>query len=75
MTPKEKADELIDKYVQFHPYYSRESNLKRAVGSSLIAVDEIINIVEKVYYHDANILVPYWERVREEINNIKINHK
>lgn len=60
MTQKEKAEELIGKFINFtgetHPY----SNAKQC---ALICVDEIINngqhgAIEKLY----------WRDVREELN-------
>ena len=57
MTPKEKAQELVDKYDFDHNEfdYSKEY--------ALIAVDEIIDNVH-------NSQVPYWIEVNREINNL-----
>jgi hypothetical protein len=55
MTPKEKAEELVDRYerysnpyyygplVNFGPHFSEEERRKGAKSCALIAVDEIIN--------------------------------
>ena len=75
MDAKLKAEELVDKYIQFLPYHSKDSNFKRAVGSALIAVDEMIELAES--YEDA--LGPaqrsdydeFLKEVKEEINNLK----
>ena len=80
MTPKEKADSLVDTYRQFMPYYSKTNNFKRAVGSALIAVDKILNSdpnnLHIEYDYNKNKLgvdVEYWIEVRQEIEKLWIN--
>lgn len=41
MTPKEKAEELVDKYYEFHYI-----NYECAKQCAIIAVDEILNFLE-----------------------------
>ena len=41
MTPKEKAEELVDKYYEFH-----NINYECAKQCAIIAVDEILNFLE-----------------------------
>ena len=68
MTPKEKAEELIEKYLkldieiggQYDGYLTMK--MHDAIQCALIAVDEILNI--------GCIEVPYWQEVKEEINNL-----
>ena len=56
MTPKEKALELYNK---MYDYSLFEEEAKRC---ALIAVDEILNI--------GCIEVPYWQEVKQEIENL-----
>ena len=63
MTPKEKAKELVDKYINFN--LGKDGTLTCA----LIAVDEIIN--ER--YHPfimTDSRYNYWQEVKQEINNL-----
>jgi hypothetical protein len=75
MTPREKAHEIIDKYIQLLPYHSKESNYKRAVASSLIAVNEIIDTIYLNYYDIGNDAYEFWEQVKEQIINLKTNEQ
>lgn len=61
MTPKEKAKELVDKFMA---YSDCADEFFFAVECALIAVDEIINAVEGKYDQ-------YWIEVKKEINNLK----
>ena len=59
MTPKEKAKELIDKYLNAD--YT-DINIHGAKQCALIAVDEILE--------ECRIGMDwYWQEVKEEINN------
>jgi hypothetical protein len=66
MTPKEKAEELVNKF------YWRETNHNVSVIDSkqltLIAVDEILKVAS--FYNDSQAEVTYWEEVKQEIKNI-----
>lgn len=66
MTPKEKAQELVDKF----NYESKHYLMLDAKQCALIAVDEIIDAIENVYEHDWNLLYPYWTEVKQEIINL-----
>jgi hypothetical protein len=74
MTPKEKADELFDKYysVKWHNGKKVCSMSKQAAKDcALIAVDEIINthlLSEKDIFgiHP----VDYWQEVKQEIEKL-----
>ena len=69
MTPKEKAEELVDKF-----YYIPNSQGifmmqdYQAKECALIAVDEILFVVSK--YNDTQAEVSYWQEVKQEIENI-----
>lgn len=65
MTPKEKANELVDKNYDEMFYlrdgYNSSDIFKTAKQCALIAVDELIN-----HCHVVNIV--YWQEVKHEIN-------
>ena len=69
MNPKEKAKEIFNKYhlsIKGHGPMVKE----QARTFALLTVDEILSVVDRVYYHDANMLVPYWNEVKREIEKI-----
>lgn len=66
MTPKEKAEELVDKFIQYVPA-EEEFEWDYAKQCALIAVDEIQKI--KSVYHD-DTLYDYWEEVKQVIINL-----
>ena len=63
MTPKEKADELVERL-----YGCAEINEYTAKRCALIAVDEILNLAS--FYNDTQGEVTYWTEVKQEIKNI-----
>jgi hypothetical protein len=79
MTPKEKAEELVNKYLRTYPIYDNPTVVisytnNEAKQCALIAVDEIIeNNLE--YLRDAglhndvalNIDLSFWKKVKQEI--------
>jgi len=66
MTPKEKAEELVNKYYQRVADGSApEDNAKQC---ALIAVDEILNQDTSIYDKtEAMYHLEYWGNVKEEI--------
>lgn len=68
LTPKEKAEELVDKY---YPMFDSSARLSIAKSCALIAVDEIIEAIDWHYYETPNNEIEYWEQVKHEIPNIK----
>lgn len=69
MTPKEKAQELLNKFIQTN------GNAFFAKECALIAVDEIINVVKKYETKRGKLLLDninllYWQRVKQEIENL-----
>jgi hypothetical protein len=77
MTPKEKAKELYDKYLDidgFGYYRDKDSFMywstsvigKQAKQCALIAVDEIINLVKHIDVDSED----YWEEVKQEIEKL-----
>jgi hypothetical protein len=75
MTPKQKAEELFDKY--FTTGYA--PNVFYAKQSALVAVDEILYMLKNGLY-DTNIkgdeydggfdMTEYWEEVKQEIKKL-----
>ena len=65
MTPKEKAQELVDK--MYH-YQWREK--QRAKECALIAVQELIDQCHSYREIDLGMSLEYWEEVKQEINKL-----
>jgi hypothetical protein len=73
MTPKEKAEELIDKFSERRKLLTETKgwvehiDSSKAKGYALVAVDEILNInsVDKDFS-----LSHYWLDVKDEIQNL-----
>jgi hypothetical protein len=69
MTPKEKAKELYDKFHFAIPSYADEGQQehKSAKECALIAVDEIIQEIERINEYEYTASTDYWEEVKQEI--------
>jgi hypothetical protein len=68
MTEKEKAQELVDKFLQYTPV---EYEYEYAIQCALIAVDEILNSLKSCWDEEgALIAYKYWQEVKQEIENI-----
>ena len=82
MTPKEKAKELVAKFksnvykkafantdFMYDRYYGLDDDM--SIQCALIAVDEILNVINKndVDIWDIDIL-KYWREVKQEIENL-----
>lgn len=71
MTSQEKAKDVVNKFYYSLPnngsikegINSCESRWKEAVTCALIAVDEILN-------HCYEVMKPFWQEVKEEINKL-----
>ena len=74
MTPKEKAEELVDKMRDEIPCHC--DDWEQAKQCALIAVDEVIDQWEYIYVHIAdgmgelNPNLKYWKEVKREIENL-----
>ena len=77
MTPHEKAKELVDKFFKYSYWDSDYVSFKERVETrtdhakqcALIAVDEIIKTEEPVN-HVFTGLTSYWQKVKEELENL-----
>ena len=64
MTPKEKAEQLLNRF-----YFDTTLNeLEASKECALIAVDEILFIVSN--YNDTQAEVSYWQEVKLEIEKL-----
>jgi hypothetical protein len=68
MTPKDKAKELVNKYLRTYPIYDNPTVVisytnNEAKQCALIAVDELI---KQVTHSD----VGYWKEVKQEIEKL-----
>ena len=65
MTPKEKASMLVLTYLSIIGH-----KMEEAKECALIAVDEILDVITSIYDYDFEKLNPFWEEVKQEINNL-----
>jgi len=70
MTPKEKAQELIDKMLTNDGDEHHHCTYYVAKQCALISVDEILDVITSIYDYDFEKLNPYWEQVKQEIENL-----
>ena len=74
MTPKEKALELYWKYYNriehtlSEEYSEHETFLCKECA--LIAVDQILDLIDTIYDYDRESLNPYWREVKQEIEKL-----
>jgi hypothetical protein len=74
MTPKEKAKELVDKFIEptmefdeLDGYVEDKDNAKQC---ALIAVDEMIKQQQVQFENMVWSCVDYWKNVKQEIENL-----
>lgn len=74
MTPKEKAQELVDKFIEFtQDWDARDGYINdefRAKECALIAVDEILEMDLPILEEEADKFYDYWEEVKQEIEKL-----
>jgi len=73
MTPKEKAEELYNKYEQLGKDFTRGVSMAEfAKQCALIAVDEVIKTIPDASDYDSpyNHELVYWQLVKEEIEKL-----
>jgi hypothetical protein len=66
MTPKEKAEELVEKFMLWK-FQKCELSKKQAKQCALIAVDELIY---ETQFEVPNIRQKYWINVKQEIEKL-----
>ena len=67
MTAKQKANELVDKYLEYVEAYSSQGQIENAKICALIAVDEMIEVT----YAATRSTYEYWLDVKREIQAIQ----
>ena len=67
MTPKEKAKELVNKFLQIY-----DGRVPQAKQCALICVDEILQTIpnEVMSYKPFMMNTDYWQEVKEDINKL-----
>lgn len=75
MTPKEKAEQLVNKFILHTERYIDgwiESDLQAAKVCALIVVNEILmaNPHSNPFYPDVQSTMGFWNGVRAEIENL-----
>ena len=78
MTPKEKAKELVNKFLQVY-----DGRVPQAKKCTLICIDELLESNEKISLKDLSETMQtndilcqltdnamYWQKVKQEINNL-----
>ncbi len=70
MTPKEKAEKLVDKYATYVVMWKGDINTthQNCKQCALIAVDEIMNVIIGSY--DYELENKYWQEVKQEIEKL-----
>jgi hypothetical protein len=74
MTPKEKAEELFDKYNKGE-YLFHQVDINGAKEGAIIAVDEILTVVKFYEKQNCRLLIDnmkvlYWQEVKQEIEKL-----
>ena len=73
MTPKEKAEELYNKFYSAIPGVDDDGQHEHASAKqcALIAVDEILEVARDTYHEEVlGIHMIYWNKVKQEIGNL-----
>lgn len=75
MTPKEKAEELINKFLKLTSKHKQLETaglgaITLAKQCALIAVDEIIDAIDWHEYEVPNDQLKYWFEVKQEIEKL-----
>jgi LPS O-antigen subunit length determinant protein (WzzB/FepE family) len=68
MTAKQKANELVDKYIQYVEAYSSQGQIENAKICALIAAEEVLNELNTVLL--PNPFRQFWQQVKREIQAI-----
>jgi len=69
-TPKEKAEELVLRYLRIDNNFKEWFNSYIAKQCALIAVDEILFVLEFNLDFKMEKSIKYWQEVKNEIQNL-----
>ena len=71
MTPKEKAKELVKKYLNIKFCLLTDNQAKQCV---LIFIDEMIREIKEIQFNEdifmEDTVISYWSEVKQEINKL-----
>ena len=71
MTPKEKAKELVEKYLNIEFCLLTDNKAKKC---ALICVDEMIREIKQIQFNEdifmEDTVISYWNEVKQEINKL-----
>ena len=72
MTPKEKANELIEEYLSLNDNFNKPivTDEQDSVKCAIIAVDEIIDELKREPYANYERIV-FWQSVKNELELLK----
>ena len=74
MTPKDKAKELVEKFIEHTQEWDEidgyVNDIYRAKKCALIAVDEMINWKETLFVTEGSMAYQYLLKVKQEIENL-----
>ena len=78
MNPREKAKQIIDKYIPLVESFTEIGRLENAKKCALITVDEMIDylnhiILQEYGHKKIDIGQSYWQEVKQEIQNYEPN--
>ena len=73
LTPKDKAKELIKRFTFSHIYFTNgfDGAKLNAKQCALIAVDEIVEVLDKEGYDDSDWKLKFWQEVEQELENLQ----
>lgn len=66
MTPKEKAEELVE---QFSSVLMHDEVYEESIKCALIAVDKVIESLHEHHWQN-RLIINYWEEVKHEIEKL-----
>jgi hypothetical protein len=74
MTPKEKAIELVDKFMEHTVEWDNVTEYAfdseyHAKKCALIAVEEVIEVLHEHHWQN-RLIIDYWQEVKQEINKL-----
>lgn len=68
ISPKEKAEDLVDRYLQDAKYKFGFREVRKECA--LIAIDEILSSIININKYDFGTLNYYWQEVKQEIEKL-----
>ena len=70
MTPKEKADELVNKYIELGKDFTRGVSMHEYSSEcALVTCDEVLNALEENSWQN-RLMMDYWEEVKQDIERL-----